>query len=63
MHTILADLIMDADTESSIDAIRVKQPPHAHQHKVEVIYSRRLHHPVHLAGDKLTGELLKEIMV
>lgn len=44
---------MDADAETSVDAVLLKQPLHGHQHQMQVVDRRALDHPVHSAGDEL----------
>jgi len=44
---------VDADTESSVDMITVKQPTHADEHQVKIVDGRTLHNPVHSARHKL----------
>lgn len=47
--------IVDADAETAIDVVLLKEPLHGHQHQMEVVHRRALHHPVHSARDKLTN--------
>lgn len=44
---------MDTDGEPRVDVILVTEPVHTHQHQVEVVHCRALHHPVNAARHKL----------
>lgn len=53
---------MDADTEATIDVVLVQQPAHGHQHEMEVIHSRALHHPIDTASHELKKRDIEEYM-
>lgn len=46
-------LVVDADAETAIDVVLLKEPLHGHQHEVQVVHRRALDHPVHSACYKL----------
>ena len=53
---ICADLIMNADTEASVNIVCVKEPASIDQQQVEIIHCRGLDYPIHPTGLILKGK-------
>lgn len=56
----ITHFIVDADTESSINVVHLKQPTHAYQHQMEIVYCRTLNNPIYSTRQKLQRDHNKE---
>ena len=49
----IADFVVDADDKASVDVVLFDEPVHAHEHDVQEVDGRALHHPIDARCDEL----------